>query len=192
MQVENCPRCSSRMGAPLKSGRQVCANCGWSTAPVKGSTPPPAPVKTAAPTSGLGALVQLCFRIIGRSLSYLFLLIQQFFSQLLQAGKKNKPQPGRLLQSLNQRLANLEESIPNAATLNSPRWMTAEGAFKFLGGDPVNLWSEVSSLDGNRQIKFNNFKALSSAADFREFGLEYSQERRDANKPYLRWIANPN
>lgn len=31
---ETCPRCSSRLGPPLKaSGRQVCAKCGWAKKP---------------------------------------------------------------------------------------------------------------------------------------------------------------
>lgn len=34
MALENCPKCSHELGAPLKSsGRQVCMKCGWSDKP---------------------------------------------------------------------------------------------------------------------------------------------------------------
>ncbi len=182
MLVDTCPQCSSKMGAPLKSGRQVCAKCGWSSGPAK---VPAASRSTAPAQAGLGGLIQKLLRIVGRTISYGFTAAQQWFSQLIESGKQRRSQPGKFMQSLNQRLANLEEAIPTNP--DAPRWMTPEGAFKFLGGDPTNLRSEISNRKGNRTIKFNNFKALTSTDDFLDFGLEYSQERRDANKPYLRW-----
>lgn len=33
MTVHECPNCSRPMGAPLSSGRQVCAGCGWASRP---------------------------------------------------------------------------------------------------------------------------------------------------------------
>ncbi len=181
MSVDTCPKCSSRVGPPLKSGRQVCANCGWSSGVAKAPVAP-----SASPTkSGLGGLIQRLVRIIGRTISYGFTSAQRLFAQLIESSKQQRSQPAKLLQSLNQRLANLEEAIPTDP--NAPKWMTSEAAFKFLGGDPTNLRSEITNRKGNRTIKFNNFKSLTSANDFLDFGLELNQERRDANKPYLRW-----
>jgi hypothetical protein len=182
MLVDTCPQCSSKMGAPLKSGRQVCAKCGWSSGPAKA---PAASTKSASAQTGLGGLIQKLLRIVGRTIGYGFASAQRWFSQLVESGKQRRSQPGKFMQSLNQRLANLEEAIPTNP--DAPRWMTPEAAFKFLGGDPTNLRSEISNRKGNRTIKFNNFKALTSADDFLDFGLEYSQERREANKPCLRW-----
>ena len=40
MVLESCPKCSHRLGPPLKSsGRQVCMKCGWSNRPRKAATP---------------------------------------------------------------------------------------------------------------------------------------------------------
>jgi ribosomal protein S27AE len=30
---ENCPQCGSKLNPPLKSGRQICSNCGWTNKP---------------------------------------------------------------------------------------------------------------------------------------------------------------
>jgi hypothetical protein len=184
MSVDTCPKCSSRVGPPLKSGRQVCANCGWSSGRVK------TPAAASTPTQpGLGGLIQQLVRIVGRMISYGFASAQRLFEQLMQSAKQQRSQPGKLMQSLNERLANLEEAIPSNP--DAPKWMTPESAFKFLGGDPTNLRSEITNRRGNRTIKFNNFRALTSADDFLDFGLELSPERRDANKPCLRW-QSPN
>lgn len=191
MEINSCPRCSSKMGPPLKSGRQVCANCGWSTAPARSELASGSETgKSAPPPAGILGLLQLLVRIIGRTIAYGLLTLKQLLAKLLQSGQQRRSQSGQLWQSLNQKLSNLEEAIPTASTLHSPRWMTPEAAFKFLGGDPSNLRSEVSSRQGNRQIKFNNFMTLDSEDDFREFGLEYSRQRRDANQPCLRWIQS--
>jgi uncharacterized Tic20 family protein len=33
MALETCPRCSNKLGSPLRSGRQVCMRCAWSDQP---------------------------------------------------------------------------------------------------------------------------------------------------------------
>jgi hypothetical protein len=190
MEVESCPRCSSKMGAALKSGRQVCANCGWTMDPTRsGSTPVPPPSSRRS-QSGILRLFASLLRILVRAISFWLLSIKHFLGRLFQSGKQNRPQPGQLLQSWNQRLSNLEEAIPTAATLHAPKWMTKEAAFKFLGGDPKDPWSEVTNRSGNRRMKSSNFLELNSVEEFRDFGLEYNLERRDGNRPCLRWISS--
>jgi|GEM_PF-1393139 len=46
MALESCPKCSHRLGPPLKSsGRQVCMKCGWSNRPRKAAAPIKTPVR---------------------------------------------------------------------------------------------------------------------------------------------------
>jgi uncharacterized protein len=54
MTVEICPRCSNTVGAPLRSGRQVCMKCGWSNQPKQKSSQPSAGVRDFAPTAATG------------------------------------------------------------------------------------------------------------------------------------------
>jgi hypothetical protein len=169
------------MGSPLSSGRQVCANCGWSTAPLtaKDST------TSSASEGGLGQIIGICLRIIRRTISLTFAFLKRQMGSLLQASKENRPQAKKIMKGVTERLSSLEQGMQTADGLGA--WMTVEGAFKFLGGNPSDLRSEVRSRDGAKALKFYQFKAMSSASDFQNFGLDYSQQRRDENKPCLKW-----
>lgn len=181
MRLDTCPRCSTRMGLPLKSGRQVCPHCGWATAPAPPSGLPD-PTPPAVPAKGGGGLVQLCWRILRRGFLYLRELIQQQFSQWRQTAKNRSSQPRQLMSGLRQRLVTLEQSIPVGTT----EWLTPEAAFQRLGGNPQDPSSVVASLDGMRSLSLARFQALRTAAEFQDFGLEMHPGRRKSGQPWLR------
>lgn len=64
-------------------------------------------------------------------------------------------------------------------------WMTVKQAFTWLGGDPKDPASGVSSLDGRRSVGFNRFRVL-KAADYQAFGLAFQSDRRRQQLPCLR------
>lgn len=64
-------------------------------------------------------------------------------------------------------------------------WMTVKQAFTWLGGDPNDQASGVSSLDGRRSVGFNRFRVL-KAADYKVFGLAFQSDRRRKHLPCLR------
>ena len=126
--VESCPRCSSRLGPHLTSGRQVCAECGWSSTPSRsrtGAAPVP-PSKT-----GLAHIVQLCWRIVQRVVRLGISWCREKFQGYQETRASNSVKPGKVMANLGDRLAALEQSIPTSA--KSP-WLTPEEAFEVLGG----------------------------------------------------------
>ncbi|MGB8702629.1 MAG: hypothetical protein WCD18_24715 [Thermosynechococcaceae cyanobacterium] len=179
--IEVCPRCYSRLGTPLKSGRQVCPNCGWSTNPGGVKAPPP-----PAKRSTFMDIVNLCGKILQRSLSYVVQLVQDKWQQFRAKPTQPAPKGKRLVEGLSDRLSALEQAIPKAPG-DAPRWMSLEEAFRYLGGDPKNSDSTVTSVSGATSIPFRHFRILKSEADFRAFGLEVDFSRREANKPWIRW-----
>ncbi|RMG05879.1 MAG: hypothetical protein D6728_19795 [Cyanobacteria bacterium J055] len=70
-------------------------------------------------------------------------------------------------------------------------WMTVKEAFIWLGGDPHDPSSGVTSLDGRRSIGFHRFRVL-KAADYRAFGLEFQSDRRRKQQPCLRPLLSSN
>jgi hypothetical protein len=183
MQV--CPRCSSRLGPPLKSGRQVCANCGWSSEPTpkQRSSHSQEPHKTTSPWQDV---IMICWRIIQRS----FLYVWQRIQLLLQQSRvsENSVRPDQWATGLKKRLSALEEAIPTSVEhVNEIQsWMTLEEAFKYLGGDISDPRSRVATLEGTANFSFQQFSRLKSAGDFKTFGLEADLMRRDEEKPWLR------
>ncbi|MDG2991057.1 hypothetical protein L3556_08980 [Candidatus Synechococcus calcipolaris G9] len=203
---ESCPRCYSKIGPPLKSGRQVCSNCGWSDVvierspqtgkPIPGNQPSQSPAKPTNKT-GAGNIIALFFRIIRRFSTYIGLIIRQKWTQFTVLFRKKKSDPNQkqgrssnLWSDLSQKLSRLEETIPTAETLDRTVWMTAEIAFNYLGGDVNNPESEITSTQGDRAIKFSQFKRLIDPADYTQFGLECHVERRRQNKPWLRLLPS--
>jgi hypothetical protein len=178
--IEVCPRCSCRLGAPLKSGRLVCANCGWS------NDPSPAKKETPHPKrSPFVEILTLCSRIIRRTFVYIVQMVQLKMQDLRQAKTEAAPVRKRLVEGLSDRLSALEKSIPTG--LDEPRWLTLEDAFRYLGGDPTNSDSVVMTENGTTSLPFRRFRLLISAADFKAFGLDADLVRREAQKPWLRW-----
>ncbi len=186
MKFVTCPRCSSRMGPPLQSGRQVCPHCGWSTTPTPSVSPPAIkPSPTSHP--GLGRLLQLCWRIIQRGLTYLGLFLQHQWGQFNQTVRDRRPRPQRIVTGLTERLSEIEQAIPTTAVPGKP-WLTPEAVFYQLGGDPDDPKSTITSLDGTRTLSFPRFRALRTPEEFRNFGLEIHSGRRQAAKPWLRFL----
>jgi uncharacterized Zn finger protein (UPF0148 family) len=173
--IEVCPRCYSRLGSPLKSGRLVCANCGWSNEPVTSKATVSGPKR-----SPLMEILAQCWRIVKRTLSYVIQAVTERVQEFRQVESK------QLVKGLSSRLNALEQSIPTG-TADIPRWMTLEDAFRYLGGDPNDSNSAVSTVNGSASIPFRRFRALKNPDEFRSFGLEADGTRRDANKPWLRW-----
>lgn len=64
-------------------------------------------------------------------------------------------------------------------------WMTVKEAFAWLGGEPKDPSSGVTSLDGRRSVGFNRFRVL-KAADYQAFGLEFQSDLRRKQQPCLR------
>lgn len=64
-------------------------------------------------------------------------------------------------------------------------WMTVREAFIWLGGNPSQNSSLVTSQDGSRSITFNRFRVL-SPSDYKVFGLEFRPDRRHRKLPPLR------
>jgi hypothetical protein len=179
--IEVCPRCSSRLGSPLKSGRLVCANCGWS------NDPPPSRKKAPEPKqSAFVEILTLCSRIIRRSIAYVVQTIRSKIQDLRGANANATSTGTGLVASLSDRLSALEQAIPDGS--EEPRWLTVEEAFRYLGGDPSDSNSAVTTENGSTSIPFRRFRLLTSVAEYRNFGLEANLERRDAQKPWLRWI----
>jgi hypothetical protein len=187
--IEVCPRCSSRLGPPLKSGRQVCANCGWS------SEPPPLRKRsshgsTQQPSSPWQDIVLICWRIIRRSIIYVWQQIQLLLQRLRVS--QNSVQPRQLASGLKKRLSAIEEAIPSAPTsvenLVQP-WMTIEGAFQYLGGDLSDPDSTIMPLDGTTHLNLQSFSRLKSVKDFQSFGLDADLLRRSEDKPWLRSLV---
>jgi hypothetical protein len=64
-------------------------------------------------------------------------------------------------------------------------WMTVKEAFAWLGGDPKDPSSGVTSLDGRRSVGFHRFRVL-KAADYKAFGLKFQSDRRRQQMPCLK------
>lgn len=198
--LESCPRCYGKIGPPLKSGRQVCSNCGWSDVVIERSPPGSSPVSKNQPSptqstkSGLGSIFSLLFRIIRRFFNYMGLIIAKKWAELMllfrkKTNQKNqKGESANLWGNLSQKLSRLEEKIPTAETLDRSVWMTAEIAFNYLGGDVNDPESAIISTRGDRKIKYSQFKRLVDPEDYTQFGLECHLDRRRQNKPWLRLL----
>ena len=188
--LETCPRCSRRLGAPLKSGRQVCADCGWSSAPAA-SRRQASTGNASAPARRQGNLVgrilKLCWRIIQRSAVYLVSLVRHKAQEFKQTQPERKEQRQKMVKGLTDRLSALEQSIPTS--VEDQAWLTPEIAFEHLGGDPADPSAVVQTLNGKAAVSFARFQLLKSEAEFRAFGLEMDPGRRQANRPWLRALS---
>jgi hypothetical protein len=180
--VESCPRCSSRLGPPLNSGRQVCAECGWSSAPMRSQAAPPPPPKT-----GIAHLLQLCWRIVQRAVRFSVVWLKAKFQGYQETRVQNSVKPGNVIAGLSDRLSAIEQSIPTST--KSP-WITPEEAFEALGGQIDNPNSVVRTLNGQAAVSFARFRVLRSETEWRAFGFESDSVRRDAGKSWLRQL-NP-
>ncbi|PZD73591.1 hypothetical protein C1752_02139 [Acaryochloris thomasi RCC1774] len=179
--LESCPRCSSRLGPPLKTGRQVCAECGWSSAPMRSRTTPPPPPKT-----GVAHIVQLCWRIVQRVVRLSIAWLKEKFQGYQETRANNSVKPGQVMAGLSDRLSALEQSIPT-----SPKapWITPEEAFEALGGQIDNPNSVVRTVNGQAAVSFARFRVLKSEAEWRAFGFEIDSIRRDAGKSWIRQLG---
>jgi hypothetical protein len=185
--IEVCPRCSSRLGPPLKSGRQVCATCGWSSEPSPQRKRSSSHAAQSRQASAWQEIALICGRIIRRSVVYVWQQIQLLLQRLRVS--QNSVQPHQLASGLKKRLSAIEEAIPTSPTsaenLVQP-WMTLEEAFQYLGGDFADPRSTVMTLDGSDNFNFQSFSRLKSVRDFKTFGLEADLLRRAEDKPWLR------
>ncbi len=77
----------------------------------------------------------------------------------------------------------VSNSTPTPAKIDE--WLSVKEAFTWLGGNPNQSNSTVSSRDGSRSITFNRFRVL-NASDYKLFGLEFKQDRRQRKLPCLR------
>jgi hypothetical protein len=182
--IEVCPRCSARLGSPLKSGRLVCANCGWSNDPAPIKPEPPRPKR-----SPFIEILTICSRIIRRTFAYIMQIFRIKMQDLNEVRSNAAPAGKRLVEGLSDRLSALERAIPTDA--DGPRWLTLEEAFRYLGGDPTDAESVVFTENETTSLPFRRFRSLTSIADFKAFGLEADLGRRDAKKPWLRWTEQP-
>ncbi len=183
--LENCPRCSARLGSPLKSGRQICAHCGWSTiavleTPPQTSTKPPVqkPEKV-----GPLSLIRQFLRVCGRILGYFFNSLKQRFLGIFQS---SRPKTGEIFKGLAEKLHELEESIPTGNEPPEAPWLYPREAFEELGGIPEDLTSQVSTLNGKFRINYSQFRVLHDKDAYKMLGLEYSPERQQKGLTYLR------
>jgi hypothetical protein len=179
--IEVCPRCYSRLGAPLKSGRQVCANCGWSNELVTDKTS-----SGYTKRSSVRELVNIVGRIVRRAIAYVSQVLRSWIPGSKSERSAERPVGQRLVSGLSKRLSALEQAIPDASG-EQVRWMSIEEAFRYLGGNPKDTNSTVNNLNGSLSIPFRRFQLLKTAAEFRAFGLEIDPMRQAANKPWLRW-----
>jgi hypothetical protein len=183
--IQVCPRCSSRLGPQLKSGRQVCANCGWS------SDPPPkqrsARSNQVQTTSPWQDVLLICWRIIRRGITYVWQRIQLLLQQ--SRVSENSVRPEQWASGLKKRLSALEEAIPTSVEHVSQSWMTLDDAFTYLGGDVSDPRSTVATLEGTDNFSFQRFSKLKSVNDFKAFGLEADLLRRQEEKPWLRSLV---
>lgn len=178
--LETCPRCSHRLGPPLKSGRQVCANCGWSSAALTSSR------TQTGQEAGVGGILQVCGRILKRIFQYFSSLIQLWMGKLQKSKQNPNMKPGNVMKGLADKLSNLEQAIPTEASDSQRPWMTLEEAFVHLGGDVRVPTSVVHSLDGRSRVPLARFREYYSEQEFKAYGLEMNLSRRRANKPWLR------
>ena len=102
-------------------------------------------------------------------------------SQTSSASAIAEPEQDTALQSASQ----LSDTTPEF-----PDWMTAKQAFEFLGGDPDDRDSSVSSANGLKQIRFCTFKSKTSS-ELKPFGLELNQDRKRQRHPCYR-LLKPN
>lgn len=179
--LETCPRCSHRLGPPLKSGRQVCANCGWSSAALASSR-----TQASQPASGVGSILQVCGRILKRIFQYFSSLIKLWMGKLQESRQNPNRQPGNVMKGLADKLSHLEQAIPTEVSDAKRPWMTVEEAFVHLGGDVRIPTSVVHSLDGRSRVPLARFREYYSEQEFKAYGLEMNLTRRRANKPWLR------
>ncbi|MGF1604447.1 MAG: hypothetical protein ACFCU8_21015 [Thermosynechococcaceae cyanobacterium] len=177
--LESCPRCSSRLGRPLNSGRQVCAECGWSSSPPKTKMPPPPPPKK----EGIAHIVQLCWRIVQRVVRLSVAWVKEKFQGYQESRSKNKVKPGQVMAGLSDRLSALEKAIP---TVSKFPWITPDEAFEALGGDLDNPQSVVRALNGKAAVSFARFRVMKSEREWQAFGYEMNAVRRDADKSWVR------
>lgn len=77
------------------------------------------------------------------------------------------------------------QAPPQPKGRGSVDWLTVKEAYEWLGGDPDDPDSQVTSSDGTRSVKFNRFRVL-SASDYQAFGLEFRPDRRRRRQPCLR------
>lgn len=186
--LETCPRCDTRLGIPLKSGRQVCPHCGWSNMTV--IEPPPAAVPQNSPPSsesvGFWGVVKQFFRVVVRILAYFFNRVKQWFISKLQTGG---PKTGEIFKGLSEKLHELEDSIPTGnAPLEAP-WLYPREAFQELGGIPEDSTSQIRTLDGKFLINYPQFRVLNDRDAYKMLGLEYSPERQQKGLTYLRRLS---
>ncbi len=179
--LETCPRCSHRLGPPLKSGRQVCANCGWSSAALSTRH-----TQSGQQAAGVGSLLQVCGRILKRIFQYFSSLIKVWMGKLQESKQNSNMKPGNMVKGLANKLSSLEQAIPTEVSDAKRPWMTVEEAFVHLGGDVRIPTSIVHSLDGRSRVPLARFREYYSEKEFKAYGLEMSLERRRANKPWLR------
>jgi hypothetical protein len=179
--IEVCPRCYCRLGAPLKSGRQVCANCGWSNELVTDKVSSPHTKR-----SSVQELFNICWRIVQRAIAYVSQTLQGWIQGAKPDRSAERPAGQRIVKGLSERLSALEQAIPDASG-EGIRWMSVEDAFRYLGGNPKDTDSTVNNVSGSLTISFRRFRLLRTAAEFRAFGLEMDPMRQAANKPWLRW-----
>lgn len=186
--LQNCPRCATRLGVPLKSGRQVCPHCGWSNIVVIESPPatiPPQSLKPP-PSTGLGAVVKQFFRVALRIFAYLFNSIKQW---LMNQFRGSGPKTGAIFRELSVKLHELEESIPTGNDPPQKPWLYPREAFQELGGIPEDNSSQVRTLDGKFLINYSQFRVLHDKDAYKMLGLEYSPERQQRGLTYLRRLS---
>ncbi|KAI9133923.1 hypothetical protein [Acaryochloris sp. CCMEE 5410] len=179
--LETCPRCSNRLGPPLKSGRQVCAHCGWSSAAIASHNNP-----SSQEGAGVGSILQVCGRILKRIFQYVGSLFQVWMEKLQKSKQNSNIKPGNMVKGLTDKLSSLEQAIPTEVSDSKRPWMTVEEAFVHLGGDVRLPTSIVHSLDGRSRVPLARFREYYSEQEFKAYGLEMSLERRRAHKPWLR------
>ncbi|AFY59821.1 hypothetical protein [Synechococcus sp. PCC 6312] len=186
--LETCPRCATRLGVPLKSGRQVCPHCGWSTIVVIEPPPESIPKQLLKPpaAAGFGAVAKQFFRVAVRIFAYFFNSVKQWFLRKFQT---TGPKTGEIFKGLSEKLHELEESIPTGNEPPEEPWLYPREAFQELGGIPEDSTSQVRTLDGKFLINYPQFRVLHDKDAYKMLGLDYSPERQQKGLTYLRRLS---
>lgn len=114
--------------------------------------------------------------------------VNQQLTQLTQAieyltqklGSKTPPEFTELTNGLTELTKQPVKSKPatqkQVTAQEDGEWMSSGEAFQYLGGDPNDLHTKVTSVSG-RMVGFQVFRKIQDPEEYKDFGLEYHCEQ---------------